>query len=126
MDSKSVKELAWIGSSKKDLKNFPLSIRKEMGYALYDAQRGGKHKDAYPLKGFEGASVLEIVKNDGQGTYRTMYSVQFEEIVYVVHAFQKKSKKGIKTPKHEMDLVKQRLQLAKVHYKEWLRSQGKE
>ena len=70
-----------------------------------------------PLKGFGGAKVLEVVLGDGNGTYRTMYTVQFEEIVYVLHAFQKKSKTGIKTPKQEMDLVEQRLNWAQEKYK---------
>lgn len=119
-NEKKVKALGWIGSSKRDLKEFPSDILKEMGHALYIAQEGGKHKDAKPLKGFGSATVLEIVQNDGNGTYRTMYTVQFEEIVYVLHAFQKKSKTGIKTPKKDMDLVEKRLKGAQQEYKEWL------
>ena len=125
MDDKKVKELGWISSSKKDLTNFPLDVRKEMGHALYMAQQGGKHKDAKPLKGFGGASVLEVVQNDGDGTYRTMYTVQFEEIVYVLHVFQKKSKAGIKTPKQDIDLVVKRLAAAQQMHKEWLARQQK-
>ena len=106
---KKVKALGWIGSSKRDLMTFPIDVRKEMGHALYIAQKGGKHKDAKPLKGFGAASVLEVVQGDGVGTYRTMYTVQFDEIVYVLHAFQKKSKTGIKTSKQDMDLVEKRL-----------------
>jgi phage-related protein len=106
------KTLEWIGSSKKDLLTFPKDVRKEMGHALYIAQTGGKDKNAKPLKGFGGAKVLEIVHRDGNGTYRTMYTVQFEEVVYVLHAFQKKSKTGIKTPKQDIDVVEQRLKWA--------------
>ena len=120
-----MKELDWVGSSKKDLVEFPLSVKKEMGHALYIAQEGGKHKDAKPLKGFGGAKVLEVVLDDGNGTYRTMYTVQFEEIVYVLHAFQKKSKTGIKTPRQEMDLVEQRLKWAQEKYKERFQTQRK-
>lgn len=114
-----MKELGWIGSSKKDFIEFPQGIRKEMGHALYMAQQGGKHRNAKPLKGFKGASVLEVVEEDGNGTYRTMYTVQFAEVLYVLHAFQKKSKAGIKTPKQEIDLVEIRLKLAQQKYKEW-------
>lgn len=117
---KKAKELGWIASSKRDFMEFPVEVRKEMGHALYMAQEGGKHRDAKPLKGFGGASVLEIIQKDGVGTYRTMYTVQFEEVIYVLHAFQKKSKTGIKTPKQEMDLVEQRLKWAEQKYKEWL------
>ena len=107
-----MKELKWIGSSKKDLLEFPQSIRKEMGHALYVAQEGGKDKNAKPLKGFGGGKILEIVNMDGHGTYRAVYTVQFEEVVYVLHAFQKKSKTGIKTTKQDIDLVEKRYQWA--------------
>jgi phage-related protein len=99
---------------------FPHDVRREMGHALYVAQNGEKHRDAKPLKGFGGGSVLEIVQSDGQGTYRTIYTVQMEEAVIILHAFQKKSKTGIKTPKQEIDLVEQRLKSAHQKYKEWL------
>lgn len=124
MNEKKVKTLSWIASSKKDLMDFPLDIRKEMGHALYIAQEGGKHKNAKPLKGFKGATVLEVVEDDGNGTYRTMYTVQFDEIVYVLHAFQKKSKTGIKTTKQDIDLLERRLKAAQQKYKEWLTSQN--
>lgn len=125
MNTKKSKSLGWIGSSYKDLMDFPHDIRKDMGHALYIAQEGGMHKDAKPLKGFGGASVLEIVQMDSNGTYRTMYTVQFEEFVYVLHAFQKKSKTGIKTPKQDMDLVCVRLKAAQQRYQEWQQSQKK-
>ena len=123
MNEKKVKALFWIASSKKDLMDFPVDVRKEMGHALYIAQKGGKDKKAKPLKGFKGATILEIVESDGNGTYRNMYSVQFEEIVYVLHAFQKKSKTGIKTTKQDVDLLEKRLQAAQQKHKEWLTSQ---
>ncbi len=111
-----MKELDWIGSSKKDLLEFPLDVRKEMGHALYLAQVSGKHKNAKPLKGFGGAQLLEIVQDDRNGTYRTMYTVQFNEVVYVLHAFQKKSTSGIKTSKQDMELVEKRLKWAQEKY----------
>lgn len=120
MNKKKTKLLAWIASSKRDFIEFPTEIRKEMGHALYIAQEGGKHKNAKPLKGFGGATVLEIVENGENSTYRTMYTIQFEDIVYVLHAFQKKSKSGIKTPKQEMELVETSLKWAQQKYREWL------
>lgn len=121
-----MKELDWIGSSKRDLLKFPVEVRKEMGHALYIAQSGGKHKNAKPLKGFGGAKLLEIVQNDNNGTYRTMYTIQFEEVVYVLHAFQKKSKSGIKTPKEEMALVEIRLKWAQEKHQKQFGSQKEE
>ena len=107
MDKK--KPVIWVGSSKKDFMEFPKDVRTEMGHALYIAQKGGKHSDTKPLKGFGGASMLEIVLRARNGTYRTVYTVEMKDAVYVLHAFQKKSKEGIKTPKQEIDLVEQRL-----------------
>ncbi|KIC73280.1 type II toxin-antitoxin system RelE/ParE family toxin [Candidatus Protochlamydia amoebophila] len=110
------KPIIWVGSSKKDFMNFPSDIRREMGHVLYIAQKGEKHKDAKPLKGFGGGSILEIVQSDGQGTYRTIYTVQMKEAVFVLHAFQKKSKTGSKTPKQEIDLIEQRLKSVQQKY----------
>ena len=112
-----MKRIIWIGSSKKDFIDFPHDVRREMGHALYIAQKGEKHRDAEPLKGFGGGSVLEIAQSDNQGTYRTIYTVQMEEAVFVLHAFQKKSKTGIKTPKKEIILVQQRLKSIQKKYK---------
>jgi len=83
-----------------------------MGYALYVAQRGGKHPDAKPLRGFGGAGILEIVDNHAGDTYRVVYTVRLPGRICVLHAFQKKSKTGIKTPKSEINLVKSRLKRA--------------
>lgn len=88
-----------------------------MGFALYLAQLGEKHRDAKPLKGFSGAGVLEIVDDHRGDTYRAVYTVKFADTVYVLHAFQKKSRKGISTPKQDLDLVKTRLILAREHQK---------
>ena len=90
-----------------------------MGYALYEAQMGGKHLDAKPLKGFGGAGALEIVADHDGDTYRAVYTVRFADAVYALHAFQKKSKRGIATPKREMDRIRRRLQLAQEHYESW-------
>ena len=110
------KPVIWMGTSLNDLKQFPDEVRGEMGYALYLAQTGTKHPLAKPLKGFSGAGVLEIVDNFDGDTYRAVYTVKLAEVVYVLHAFQKKSKKGIATPKKDIDLIKKRLKRAQEDY----------
>jgi phage-related protein len=116
------KPLFWVGSSLKDLRDFPAEVKDEIGFALYQAQRGLMHRAAKPLKGFSGASVLEIVDDFQTDTYRAVYTVQLTDAVYVLHAFQKKSKRGTETPKAEIELIKGRLKLAKEHHQEWQRS----
>ena len=91
-------------------------IRLTVGQALFDAQTGGKHPDAKPLKGFGGAGVLEIVDDYDGDTYRAVYTVRFAGVIYVLHAFQKKSKSGIATPKKELDLIKNRMKEVKALY----------
>ncbi|HEY7309155.1 MAG TPA: type II toxin-antitoxin system RelE/ParE family toxin [Gemmataceae bacterium] len=120
------KPLFWVGSSKKDLKGFPLEVRRTMGFALFQAQAGGKHVDAKPLKSFGGAGVLEVVENLQGSTFRAVYTVKLAGAVYVLHAFQKKSKKGRKTPKAEWDLIRKRLKAAEEHYEEWRATQEDE
>jgi phage-related protein len=83
-----------------------------MGYALYQAQTGGKHSSAKPLRGFGGASVIEVVKDYRGDTFRAVYTVRFPETLYVLHAFQKKSKTGRETPKGEIDLIRRRFAMA--------------
>jgi phage-related protein len=107
------KELIWVASSLRDLREFPEDVRQAMGFALYVAQTGGKHVAAKPLRGHRGAGVLEIVDDYDGGTYRTVYTVHFSDAVYVLHAFQKKSKRGAATPKHDLELVNARLALAR-------------
>ena len=116
MEEQQLKPLEWVGSSKADLVAFPISLRKEMGYALYLAQSGGNPPSAKPLRGFGGAGVLELVERQDGNAYRAVYTVKFTEAVYVLHAFQKKSKKGIATPKADLDLIKQRLKVAAEQY----------
>ena len=110
--------LLWIGSSKKDLMGFPIKVRKFFGHALHFAQRGDRHNAAKALKGFGGAGVLELVGNDTGGTYRVVYTVRFEEAVFVLHCFQKKSKSGIATPLEDMSIIRSRLKVAEVVAKE--------
>jgi phage-related protein len=99
----------WVGSSRKDLRAFPRQVSAEIGQALYAAQQGETDPAAKPLKGFGGRSVVEIIANHDGNTWRAVYTVRFAEAVYVLHAFQKKSKKGIATPKKELDLIHRRL-----------------
>ncbi|MGG6264027.1 type II toxin-antitoxin system RelE/ParE family toxin [Leptolyngbya sp. AN03gr2] len=114
----NVKSIEWIASSLDDLKSFPEDVQQMMGFALYQAQCGEKHPDAKPLKGFKGATTLEIVEDFDGDTYRAVYTVKFEGVVYVLHAFQKKSKHRIVTPKQDIELIERRLKRAKEHYEQ--------
>tara|TARA_R110000823_G_scaffold118451_1_gene242309 strand:+ start:1386 stop:1748 length:363 start_codon:yes stop_codon:yes gene_type:complete len=109
------KKLVWIGSAKKDLVAMPDDVQDVFGFALHLAQAGEKHDKAKPLKGFGGAGVLEVVERDNDGTYRAVYTVKYGDAVYVLHCFQKKSSKGIATPKPEMNVINERLKAAKEH-----------
>jgi phage-related protein len=115
-ESPKIKNLIWVGSSRRDLQAFPSEVKDVVGYALYQAQVGQKAPSAKPLRGFGGAGVLEIVEDHQGDTYRAVYTVTFSELVYVLHAFQKKSKKGISTPKQETDLIRRRLKVAEEDY----------
>lgn len=112
-----LKNLRWVGRSLEDLRRFPAGARRNIGYALQFAQAGTKHPSAKPMRGFGGAGVLEIVEDHHGDTYRTVYTVRFAEAVYVLHAFQKKSKSGVATPKKEIDLIHNRLRLAEDDHK---------
>jgi phage-related protein len=101
-----------VGSAREDLRGFPAEVRNVMGYALFLAEHGDKHPAAKPLKGFGSAGVVEMVEDHDGSTYRAVYTVKFEGVVYVLHAFQKKSRKGIATSKSDIDLVKVRLKQA--------------
>ncbi len=106
------RQLVWMGSSRKDLRGFPPPVRRTFGVALFAAQLGETPPEAKVLKGFGGGRVLELIEDHDRGTYRAVYTVRFATKVYVLHAFQKKSKRGIATPKHEIDLIRERLRLA--------------
>jgi phage-related protein len=107
-----MRPLIWVGSSLEDLRAFPDEVKRIVGYALYLAQEGGKHPDAKPLRGFGGAGVLEVVEDFAGDTYRTVYTVRFPTAVYVLHAFQKKAKRGVATPRQEIELIRARLRRA--------------
>lgn len=123
-EAKERKPLFWIGSSLEDLRHFPEEVRRVMGFALHFAQAGGRHIDARPLKGFAGAGVLELVENHAGEAYRGVYTIRFAGVVYVLHAFQKKSKRGIKTPTKEIELIRERLRRAEEHYEHWRKEAG--
>ena len=101
--------MIWVGSSLQDLREFPEAVEDHMGYALYVAQAGGKHRDAKTLSGFGGAGVVEVVKDYRGDTFRAVYTVRFGDTVYVLHAFQKKSKTGRETPLRDIELIRRRL-----------------
>ncbi len=109
-----MKELFWVGESKATLKKFPREVQRVMGRALDEAQRGGKATNAKPLKGYIGAGILEIVDDYDGDTYRAVYTVRFADRAYVLHVFQKKSKRGVATPRRELGLIRQRLAAAEA------------
>ena len=112
------KPLEWIGSSHNDLMTLPVDVRRFFGYALSLAQAGDQHDAAKVLKGFGGAGVLEVIEDDVSGTYRAVYTVKFDVAVFVLHCFQKKSKRGIATPKEDMNIIRARLKVAEALAKE--------
>ena len=121
------RDIIWVSSPLEDLKRFPEPVQKVMGFALFEAQCGGKHLQARPLKGFGGAGVLEVIEDFDGNAFRTVFTVRFADAVYVLHAFQKRAKRGIKTPKREMDVVRARLRMARdARQAEADRKEGKE
>jgi phage-related protein len=106
--------LEFVGSSREDLSGFPDDVKRRMGLALRIAQKGGKHRDAKPLKGFKGAGVLEIISDFDGDTFRAVYTVRLRGVIYVLHAFQKKSRSGIKTPLNEIEKIRSRLKDAET------------
>lgn len=118
-----LKPVEWVASTRDDLRAFPDAVRAVVGEALYRAQQGAEHPAAKALKGFGGRGVLEVADDYSGSTYRAVYTVSFPTAVYVLHVFQKKSKKGIATPQHEIELIRKRLRRAEEHYRSHL---GKE
>jgi phage-related protein len=113
-----VKPVIWLGTSLRALRSFPEAVRVDIGYALFAAQQGGLDPAAKPLKGFAGASVIEIVASHRGDTWRAIYTLRLPNAVYVLHAFQKKSTKGIATPAREIETIKRRLAEAEREYRE--------
>ena len=114
MDDDKERPLVWVGSSKRDLMVLPIPVRKFFGHALHFAQVGERHDAVKALKGFWSAGVLEVMEDDADGTYRAVYTIRFQEAVFVLHCFQKKSKSGIGTPKRDMDIIRLRLKAAEA------------
>ena len=113
------KACLFVGPSRRELRAFPDEVRGRIGHALHQVQSGQEPDSAKALKGFGGRGVLELVEDHEGNTFRAVYSVRFSEAVYVLHAFQKKSKKGIATPKHIVELIKSRLRDAEQDYHSW-------
>lgn len=111
------KPLNGVGSSKRDFLEFPRAVKDDMGNALGIAQFGGTAPTAKPWKGL-GPGVMEVVESHESNAYRAVYTVRFPEVVYVLHAFQKKSPSGIRTAKRDVDLVAQRLKVAQKDHEE--------
>jgi phage-related protein len=112
-----IKPLKFVGGSKRDLSDFPEEVRQELGHALFVAQEGGRAPTVKTLRGFSGSSVVEIVEDHDGDAYRCVYTTKIDDVVVVLHAFQKKSKRGSETPKHDVDRVHARLKLALA--REW-------
>ncbi len=119
-DTCLMRPLLWIGSSKKDLKEMPVGVRKEIGHSLRELQKGRDPGNTKPLKHLH-EPISEVVVDEREGTFRAAYTVEFKNVVAVLHVFHKKSKSGIATPKKEIDLILQRLKQARVDYHEWKR-----
>jgi len=117
-DGVNAKELVFVGSSRKQLQGCPPAVRRAFGVALFAVQCGETPPDAKPLRGFGGASVLELIEDHDRSTYRAVYTVRFATVVYVLHVFQKKSKRGVETPKQEIELIRKRLKTAERLYAE--------
>jgi phage-related protein len=113
----SAKPIEWVGSSRDDLRDFPGTVRRNIGQALYEAQLGGKSPMAKPLSGFGGAGTLEVVEDHDGNTFRAVYTVKLAGVVYVLHAFQKKAKRGAATPRRDLDLIRSRMKLAVSHHR---------
>jgi phage-related protein len=108
----------FVGGARQALRRLPKPVRYVFGYAILLAEVGEKHPDAKPLKGFGGSGVLEVVENFDGDTYRAVYTVKFEGVIYLLDAFQKKAKRGRATPQIDIDRIKARLKIAEEHYEE--------
>lgn len=117
MPAKGEKHLLWVGAAKRDLMDFPNEVQDTVGFALSVAQFGGKHPAVKPWKG-EGPGVFEVVEDYRGNAYRAVYTLRFEHVIYVLHAFQKKSPQGIKTARADVALIAARLKVAAADYEE--------
>jgi phage-related protein len=113
-----MKPVIWIGSSRDDLRTMPQQVRRDIGQALYAAQQGETDPAAKALRGFGGTRVMEIVERYRTDAYRAVYTAHFADAIYVLHVFQKKSKRDIATPKPDIDLIRRRFAEAERHHRE--------
>ena len=116
LNRNSMKTAIFIGSSQKDIREFPEEVKEDIGYALYRIQQAATPESVKRLKGL-GSGVLEVIEDFDGGAYRAVYTIKFEEAVYVLHCFQKKSKQGSETPPRDLELIRQRLKMAEEHHK---------
>jgi phage-related protein len=105
----ALKPLKFVGGSKKDLSAFPAAVKQDIGHSLFIAQQGGRTVNAKIMRGFSGGSVIELVEDFDGDAYRCVYTARMQDAIVVLHAFQKKSKRGAETPKHEVELIRARL-----------------
>lgn len=105
----SAKPVVFLGSTRKEIGAFPEDVRDEVGFALWQAQQGGKHPSVKPLRGFGGAGVLEVVVDHDGDTFRAVYTVKLAGTIYVLHAFKKRSKQGAALPREDRELIVKRL-----------------
>jgi phage-related protein len=114
----AIRQLKFVGRSKKDLSLFPDPVKQDVGHALFEAQQGRRAPSVKTMQGFGGGGVVEVVEDHDGDTYRCVYTTRLARAIYVLHAFQKKAKSGISTPKHDINLVRQRLKEAEAQDKE--------
>lgn len=115
----TLKPLLWVGSSLKDLREMPHEVKSDIGHSLREIQKGKDPGNIKPLIHLGVSGIWEIVTNDVGGTFRAVYTIKFADAIVVLHVFQKKSKKGISTPKQDINLILERLNTAKILYWEW-------
>ncbi len=118
-ETPALRPVLWVASSKQDLKDMPKDVREDFGHWLLLAQKGETVPNAKIFTGFGGAHITELRRDDDQGTFRVVYTIRLKEVIAVLHAFKKKSKKGISTPKQEIELIRSRLKRAEEMYKIW-------
>jgi len=124
-EKKDAKPILWVSSSKRNLMEMPKDVITDFGYGLFQAQLGEMPDIGKPLQGFGGANVIELIQDNKGATFRAVYTVRFSDAIVVLHVFQKKSKRGIETPKQDKELIRSRLKQAEILYMNWKNEEGK-
>lgn len=124
-ETPDVRPILWVASSKRDFVEMPEDVVSDFGHWLSQVQKGKVPKTAKTLSGFGGAQIVELKKDHADGTFRAVYTIKYAEVVIILHAFQKKSKKGSETPKQDKELIHSRIKLAEILYREWKEKRGK-